>query len=131
MASERYIWFENITSTNEYARGHLDKKSGFCIATGFQENGKGQSGNKWISEPNKNLLASYVLKTEIKPAESFAISMIASLALINLLNSFKCQAEIKWPNDIIANNKKIAGILIENIISGNKIENSIIGIGLN
>ncbi|HPW66638.1 MAG TPA: biotin--[acetyl-CoA-carboxylase] ligase [Salinivirgaceae bacterium] len=131
MASDKILWFEELSSTNKTAWEYIDKQSGFCVATGFQSSGRGQSGNSWTSEPNKNLLASYIFTLDIKPAECFAISMITSLAVVNLLNSYSCAAKIKWPNDIIVDNKKIAGILIENIVSGDKIEKSIIGIGLN
>jgi len=131
MTSENFLWFEQLSSTNKTAWQYIDKQSGFCIATGFQSSGRGQAGNSWTSEPNKNLLASYIFSLDIKPAECFAISMITSLAVVSLLKSYGCTAEIKWPNDIIVDNKKIAGILIENIVSGDKVEKSIIGIGLN
>jgi BirA family biotin operon repressor/biotin-[acetyl-CoA-carboxylase] ligase len=131
MASEKILWFEELSSTNKTAWQYIDKQSGFCIATGFQSSGRGQAGNSWASEPNKNLLASYIFSLDIKPAECFAISMITSLAVVSLLNSYNCTAKIKWPNDIIVDNKKIAGILIENIVSGNRVEKSIIGVGLN
>lgn len=129
--SDMFTCIEHTTSTNEIAKHYLNSPSGFCITTKYQTQGRGQAGNSWVSEYNKNLLASYVLDTNIELDKSFAISMIASLAVLNLLNSHGLVAQIKWPNDIIIEDKKIAGILIENIISGEVAEKSIIGIGLN
>jgi BirA family biotin operon repressor/biotin-[acetyl-CoA-carboxylase] ligase len=131
MGSEKILWLERTSSTNEVAKQYLSSQQGFCVATGFQESGRGQAGNTWVSEEGKNLLASYVFSTRITIAESFAISMIASLAVVRFLNSYGFDAQIKWPNDIIVKEKKIAGILIENIIMGDVVENTIVGIGIN
>jgi len=79
----------------------------------------------------KNLTFSTLLEPDIEPADQFLITRITSLALIDALKLFGIEAMIKWPNDIYAGDKKIAGILIENDILGSRITRSIVGIGLN
>lgn len=89
-------------------------------------------GNKWESEEGKNLLISIVLfPSMINPADQFLISMTVSLGICDFLKRYIPVCAIKWPNDIYVNGDKIAGILIENSIMGDKIENTIAGIGLN
>lgn len=122
-------------STNNFAKKLL--KSSIqaeytCITTEEQTKGKGQRGNIWISEKGKNLLFSIIIYPNFIPVnQQFYISKAVSSAIIDVLNKITNNFKIKWPNDIYFNNKKICGILIENSLSGNKINSSIIGIGLN
>lgn len=89
-------------------------------------------GNGWFSEKGKNLLFSLLIYPDnVEANAQFIISRIASLAVKNTLDQFTDDIRIKWPNDIYWKDKKIAGILIENDISGRVITNSIIGIGIN
>jgi BirA family biotin operon repressor/biotin-[acetyl-CoA-carboxylase] ligase len=92
----------------------------------------GYMGNGWFSEKGKNLLFSLLIYPDnVEANAQFIISRIASLAVKNTLDQFTDDIRIKWPNDIYWKDKKIAGILIENDISGRVITNSIIGIGIN
>mgnify|MGYP000256478281 CR=1 FL=1 len=104
-----------------------------AVVSEHQTNGRGQMGTKWETEAGKNLTVSVfkkILKLNIQ--EQFYISMCVSLAITETLGKFQIkQLRIKWPNDILSANKKICGILIENIIKNNKMVSSIIGIGLN
>lgn len=106
---------------------------GTIILADFQEKGKGQRGNVWESEEGKNLTFTIILKPLfLKAGQQFLLNKIVSLAICDFFSSLKIEnIYIKWPNDIIANGKKIAGILIENTINSNKIIYSAIGIGLN
>jgi len=106
---------------------------GIVVITDKQSNGKGQVGNKWQSEYYKNLTFSVILKPKfLEVSKQFYLSKIVSLACVDVLNLYKKDSFcIKWPNDIYFNNKKIGGILIENIISSTNIKYSIVGIGLN
>ena len=101
------------------------------ITSKFQTNGKGQRGQKWESENNKNLLISLLIEPNISIFKQFNINKFISLALIDTLSSLGIDSRIKWPNDILVNKRKIAGILIQNIILNNIITHSVIGIGLN
>lgn len=105
---------------------------GFVLHTDFQTEGKGQPGNTWESATGKNLLFSVVLHPfQIPMEELFLISELVSVAIKNALDEYCSSISIKWPNDIYWNNKKLAGILIENSLQGNKINTVVIGIGLN
>ena len=95
------------------------------IYTGYQTAGRGQAGNKWESEPDKNLLCSILLPAR---KELFELNIAVAVAVQRMLGD---DFTIKWPNDIYWQDKKIAGILIENTIIGSEIKYSIAGIGLN
>jgi BirA family biotin operon repressor/biotin-[acetyl-CoA-carboxylase] ligase len=135
------IYVKSLASTNSYASELLRQISvseGSLIYTFEQEKGRGQRGNSWESEPNKNVTLSLVLYPSfLQPSEQFLLTKITSLAVADLmaeilsstLNSNRIH--IKWPNDIYVHNKKIAGILIENYLRENAIQTSIIGLGIN
>ncbi len=129
------IKFDEIESTNSYLKKLVREKhieEGTIIIADFQTGGRGQMGNSWFSSKYKNLLFSLVIYPyKVKANEQFIISRIVSLAIKKLLEQFTGNISIKWPNDIYWNNKKIAGILIENDLLGDSIDNSVIGIGLN
>lgn len=110
-------------------------KHGLFITTDYQTGGRGYGNNTWYSSRGKNLLMSILLTNPSVPPEmQFNISRIISLALSYCLKNLlpaPSEIQIKWPNDLMCNGKKIAGILIEHKISGDKILHSIAGIGLN
>ena len=95
------------------------------IYTGYQKAGRGQTGNSWESEEGKNLLCSILLPPN---KDLYFLNIAVSVAIIRLIGE---QLTIKWPNDIYYNDKKLAGILLENAIVGSEIKYSIAGIGLN
>lgn len=106
---------------------------GSVVVTDHQTAGRGQMGNTWNAEPNKNLTFSIILYPSFLPAsDQFLLNVVSSLTLKNLLsNVHGLPVKIKWPNDIMVDDKKIAGILIENTLAGNLLKASVIGIGLN
>ncbi len=103
------------------------------VTTKNQEQGRGQMGTKWLAEPGKNLTFSVLKKGEaLEVADQFLLNMCVSLAMYEALKELNIpNLTVKWPNDILSANSKICGILIENILTGSKIQSSIIGIGLN
>lgn len=132
------IHVESVDSTNSYASEMLrqiELVEGSLIYSFSQLNGRGQRGNSWESEPNKNVALSLVLYPKFLIIDKqFLLTKITSLAVADLMaemlgNSYKIN--IKWPNDIYVNNQKIAGILIENTLKESSIQASIIGIGIN
>jgi BirA family biotin operon repressor/biotin-[acetyl-CoA-carboxylase] ligase len=131
----KYIFREILPSTNSYATALLRSQSiqeGTIIFTNYQTDGRGQADNSWESEENKNLLFSLILYPHfIRPEELFLISKTVSLGICDFLNQHTGNVSIKWPNDIYVKDDKIAGNLIESSIMGDKIENTIAGIGLN
>ena len=117
----------SVDSTNNYAKNYIAKSSpidGTVILADEQFAGRGQSGNIWLSEAGKNLTFSIIYQTSFLLAtEQFYLNMAISLGISAALASIllpdsDLSVKIKWPNDIYVQNKKIAGILIENTISG-------------
>ena len=133
--SNNTIYLPSCHSTNTYASDWIkdnEVTNGWTVYTFDQTKGRGQQGNVWESEPNKNLTFSMVLKPDfLNPKDQFSLNMAVSLAIIQFLADLGLKAEIKWPNDIYVNNRKIAGILIENQLLGNVFKAAVVGIGLN
>ena len=130
------IKLDAIDSTNSYLKKIILEKdiSDYTIVTAnFQTEGKGQLGYMWESEDSKNLLCSiYKKDLGIKVEDQFVLSMLVSLSIIRTLEKLNLpKLYIKWPNDIMSDNKKICGILVENMVKQNSIKESVIGIGLN
>lgn len=125
-----------IGSTNDFLKGLYNTQplENFTIVVAEnQTQGKGQRGSLWNTEPHKNLTFSLLIKNALLPETSiFDLNIAISLGIIQALEKFNIpQLDIKWPNDILAEGKKIAGILIENIFSSRESVSSIIGIGIN
>jgi BirA family transcriptional regulator, biotin operon repressor / biotin---[acetyl-CoA-carboxylase] ligase len=131
------IHLREIPSTNTYAKAYISNSSpidGTVILADKQTAGRGQAGNTWVAEPGQNLTLSIVYHAGFLAAtRQFDLSIGLALGVRDtveaLLNSIDCR--IKWPNDILVEGKKVAGILIENTIRGNHLQYTIAGIGLN
>ncbi len=126
----------SCSSTNDYALDLLSKskpKDGTVILTFCQTQGRGQVGSEWVSEPYKNIAFTCILFPEfLNPKEQISLNQAIALAVSNLLARYtEKEVNVKWPNDIYINEHKIAGILIQNILSSNKFSTSIVGIGIN
>ena len=123
------MYIKRTDSTNTLlremvAKGEWPKEEHFLRAD-YQTAGRGQTGNGWESEEGKNLLCSILLP----PRENlFELNIVVAVAVQRLLGD---EFTIKWPNDIYYGDKKVAGILVENALLGNKLKYSIAGIGLN
>ena len=130
------VYVPECHSTNTLAAELCQRSStieGTMIVTDSQTKGRGQRGNEWYSEPYKNLTISVILKPVfIKPGDQFNLTIAISLALRDYLTRRVAGViKIKWPNDILLNGKKVCGILIENSIKRDVIQQSVVGIGLN
>lgn len=103
------------------------------VVTRRQLKGRGQMNTVWDSEGGKNLTFSVLKKFDaMSVRHQFALNIAVSLAVFNALNKLTIpDVQIKWPNDIMSGSRKICGILIENLLRGNKVGEAIIGIGLN
>jgi BirA family biotin operon repressor/biotin-[acetyl-CoA-carboxylase] ligase len=130
------IKLHSTSSTNDYLK-ELSKKELLenftTVITQKQENGKGQMGEKWETEEGKNLITSIFVKNIItNPEEIFHLNVATSVAVFETLQALNIpNIAIKWANDIMADSKKVCGILIENSFKPNGKIESIIGIGLN
>jgi len=132
--SKNYIKLDSVNSTNNYTfrmKGTLLFKEGLVVTTDYQTRGNGQREKYWESSMGDNLLISIVIEPNISIKNQFLLSKCVALALYDLLTLYTDDVSIKWPNDILVGKQKIAGILIQNILKGNAITHSVIGIGLN
>jgi BirA family transcriptional regulator, biotin operon repressor / biotin---[acetyl-CoA-carboxylase] ligase len=131
----RKIYLPEIESTNNYAVKNIEYiKDKTVIFADIQTKGKGRNGRHWFSERN-NLFASLVLKPKFDLKDMYKLNALTHYTAVVLSRIFKkkysIETKIKWPNDLQANGKKIAGILIETIIKGDFLQGIIIGIGVN
>ena len=134
LTQPEFIELASTNSTNDALKQFLCKASFpefSSVRANYQTNGRGQTGNFWESEDGKNLLFSILIFPNIAADKQFYISKIVASACYNVLNKLIPELQTKWPNDLYSNNYKIGGILIENNLSGNKIRQSVIGIGIN
>ena len=110
------------------AKGEWPEGEGFLYA-GYQTAGRGQTGNSWESEADKNLLCSILLPPD---KNLYFLNIAVGVAIYRTVRELGIsELGIKWPNDIYWRDKKLAGILVENAIIGNEVRYSIAGIGLN
>ena len=130
------IAFDTIDSTNNYAMQLIDAdkaQPGMVITALNQTAGKGQRGKTWADVPGQSLLMTMIVAPRHHLAEQTVFNAAVACAIANVLQKLHkdWRLHIKWPNDIIINDKKAAGILIENVLRGSRWAYAVIGIGLN
>ncbi|MCR9227749.1 MAG: biotin--[acetyl-CoA-carboxylase] ligase [Flavobacteriaceae bacterium] len=123
-------------STNQYLKDLLrsENPSDYMVVVAERQlKGRGQMGTIWQSEGGKNLTFSVLRRFDTLNVEhQFVLNVAVSMAVFDALTELSIpDVKIKWPNDIMSGSKKICGILIENVLKGDKVGRSIIGIGLN
>jgi BirA family biotin operon repressor/biotin-[acetyl-CoA-carboxylase] ligase len=131
----RFHYFQEIDSTNSYARRLADAgvPEGEVVIAERQSEGRGRLGRSWVSPPFSNLYCSLVLRPALAPAHAPQITLMAAVALADTIASFVADRRpaIKWPNDILIDGKKLAGILTESACDAKRIEFVILGMGVN
>ena len=130
----RYI--DSITSTHDFlleqaSAGNLEH--GVAIFCGHQTAGKGRSNATWLSMPNQNLLFSmYIELNQLNAQHLYLLNMMVTLAIHQIIiNEARINAEVKWPNDMMIEHEKVAGIKINNVWEGQQVKYAIISLGLN
>lgn len=131
---------DSIDSTNRYTRENsgtlwheAQGKEIIAVTARHQTAGRGQRGNTWDSAADSNLLLTLIVRpgNSLEAARQFLLSQTVAVAIHAAMKSHGIYTRLKWPNDIYAGNRKLAGILVELDYSGKYIEQAIIGIGLN
>ncbi len=126
--------FKSIDSTNNYGKelALQGAKEGTIILSDEQTGGRGRLGRTWVSPIGSSISMSLILRPSIDPVEASKITQIAAAAVAIAINKVtSLDARIKWPNDIILDNKKVCGILTEMSAELNNINYVILGIGIN
>ena len=137
MIGNNHIRLNRVNSTNKYAVDMIAKSKpieGTVISASFQYEGRGQIGRFWESEAEKNITCSTILRPDfLEAADQFQLNIAISLAVHDFISHFLTTKEvkIKWPNDIYVEDKKIAGILLQNSLIGKTVSSTIVGTGIN
>ena len=126
--------FEKISSTQDYAISIAETDPhchGMLIISESQILGRGRKGRRWIS-PKGGLWFSVITKSERKISSNLFLSYAMSLAVCETIaNNFKIEAFIKWPNDVLIKERKVAGVLLSSAIHGEELEYCVVGVGIN
>jgi len=126
-------YFEKVPSTNAVAKQQARKgaKEGTTIIAETQTRGKGRLNRPWTS-PEGGVWLSIILRPEMKAEEALKITLATAVAVANALRKmFRLKAEIKWPNDVLVNGKKVCGILAEAASKEKTVDFVVVGIGIN
>jgi BirA family transcriptional regulator, biotin operon repressor / biotin---[acetyl-CoA-carboxylase] ligase len=127
-------YFESAGSTNDLA---LDWAASGApdfslVLADEQTSGRGRMGRKWFTPPGAGLALSMVLRPNDFERESIGLfSGLGALALVDALKNYGITAQVKWPNDVLINRKKVAGVLVETAWMGADVEALVLGIGVN
>ncbi len=125
------IHFDEIGSTNEYAKGLRAEGLDVVVTADKQTGGRGTKGRSFSSDVGGVYLTKLTFYRDFPAREAFKIMAGAAVAVCETLEFYGLRPVIKWVNDIYVDDKKICGILIENVFSGNTVSSSVVGIGLN
>lgn len=125
--------FDELASTNVQAfeLAHDGALHGEVVIAESQTAGKGRRGRAWVSPAAKNLAMSVILRPEIAPTRAPELTLVAAVALAETLREAGAPAQIKWPNDVLLEGKKVAGILTELSADTERVHFVIVGIGVN
>jgi len=128
-----FIYTDEVDSTNSTLLNTKEfRKNGTVLLSEFQKKGRGRKDRYWVSTSGQNLTFSILLLSNLTNKSINLLNLGSSLALAQTLeNLFQIHVKLKWPNDVLINNKKISGILLESTSKGNKIEKIVIGVGIN
>jgi len=128
-----FVYCDEVESTNDLLLKSKDfNQHGTVLMAEFQTHGKGRKNREWISNAAQNLTFSILLKQNYPEKKINIINLLSSLSVAQALeNLYQLNIELKWPNDVLVNKRKIAGILLESVSKGKKIEKLVVGIGIN
>ncbi|MCQ2754087.1 MAG: biotin--[acetyl-CoA-carboxylase] ligase [bacterium] len=127
------INLESVDSTNKYAKEHINEISDkTVISADVQTSGRGRFDRKWNYQGMGNIYASIILKPSNKFETVYSsLTQYLCVILSKTFEEYGVQPKIKWPNDILINNKKISGILAEAVIEKNELKGIVLGVGIN
>jgi BirA family biotin operon repressor/biotin-[acetyl-CoA-carboxylase] ligase len=125
--------FEEVGSTNEVATelGRNGAIHGTVVISDSQTKGRGRLQRKWISPPGLNLYMSVVFRPKIDPSDAPLLTFVAAIAVYEAVKRQGATASIKWPNDVLIDKKKVAGMLTEMQSKGERVDFVVVGIGVN
>ncbi|HAQ56222.1 MAG TPA: biotin--[acetyl-CoA-carboxylase] ligase [Acholeplasmatales bacterium] len=126
-----HLHFETIDSTNRYLKEtYKDHPDGTVLSTAVQTAGRGRLGRTWVGD-GKSALFSILLKDRLTLWTIAPLPLLAAVALHKTLKTYARKLRIKWPNDIVSSEGKVAGILCESVIEGDIVDAFVVGFGVN
>lgn len=125
------IWLEETDSTNVYAKTLLSLGEDAIVVAKKQTGGRGTKGRAFSSEEGGVYLTKLSFYRDFPAKNAFLVMARAATAVCETLEAFGLNPKIKWANDVFVNDRKICGILIENVLSGSNVSASVVGIGIN
>ena len=130
---EKIIYLESVDSTNNFAKkiSNEGAADGTVVIAEEQTGGKGRLERKFFSPKFKSILFSLILRPNCLPKDAPKFTLTAAVAIILAMKKFNLDAGIKWPNDILFENKKVVGILTEMSAEIERVNFIIIGVGIN
>ena len=133
MNYKKILFLDEIDSTNNYAKKNINELDDMMVVyTNRQTNGRGRFDRKWVDLGDGNLYFSIILKPSSNLKSVYCnITQYASLKLSQVFDTYCVESLIKWPNDVLINNKKISGILAEAVVTSNTVQGIVLGIGVN
>ncbi|HEY2369237.1 MAG TPA: biotin--[acetyl-CoA-carboxylase] ligase, partial [Polyangiaceae bacterium] len=122
--------FDEIDSTNDALKRAAKHGAahGTLYVAESQARGRGRQGRTWLGERGESILASVLLRIDCEPRRLPPLAIVAGLATRDAIGA---GAKIKWPNDVLIDGKKVAGILVEAVLSGARVEAIVVGVGVN
>ena len=129
--SVKRLHFDSLFSTQDYAKEKRSEGKDLVVTAACQTGGKGTKGRDFSSSIGGVYLSKLTFYENLPTKNAFQIMIGAAVSVCEVLRFYGVKPLIKWPNDIWVNDKKICGILIENVFSGEKVRSSVVGIGLN
>ncbi|SQH73721.1 Bifunctional protein BirA [Porphyromonas crevioricanis] len=136
--THRLFHFDSLPSTNTYIRDELARgvrySSPTTIVVDAQPGGRGQQGNTWYTPRGENITLTTYLETNLKATEQFFISELVALVALETVKTYLPESDklsLKWPNDLYYGDRKLGGILIEHSITGDGLDYSLLGVGIN
>lgn len=127
------IYLEEVNSTNLYAKEHLDEIADRTVVYTYKQTaGRGRFDRRWKFIGADNIYMSFVLKPSKQLLPCYSnLTQYLSVILVRLIEEYELTPKIKWPNDVLINGKKVAGILSESTICGNELSGIVLGVGVN
>jgi len=120
------------TNTECYQEGLKGASEGLVIVADYQRSGRGRLQRQWESPRGKNLLFSVLLRPSLSAESAIQLTLVAAVAFQKELENFlKIRAQVKWPNDLLINNLKVGGILMEMHVQKERLDFVVLGMGLN
>ena len=120
------------TNDDALAAARSGAAHGSLFVADAQTAGRGRRGHAWFATPDESLLFSVLLRPELELSQTSALTLAMGLALRDAITPLLASpAQLKWPNDLLVNGKKLAGILVESILQGERLQAVVVGVGLN